>query len=142
MTPHAHDMNDALAEKVASASPEEFVAMLLGAGQRFLAQAIQAMIRQDYAARGQALGRVAAIVEELASRLNHQDGGELVTNLSRIYGWWAGEITLAGEKLDPERLEKVSRVMGDLKETWEQLHRSRIGAGRPGPLQLAASLSA
>jgi flagellar protein FliS len=109
------------------ASPEQLVALLLEGGQRFLAQAVQAIGRKDYAAKGHALNRVSAIVEELAVRLDHEGGGELAANLIRLYDWWGREIIDAGAHLEPARLERVSHQMGEMRQSWEQAHQARLG---------------
>jgi flagellar protein FliS len=126
--------NDNMARRVASASPEELVAMLLTAGQRFLAQAVQAMGRKDHLAKGEALGRVSAIIDELNARLNHREGGELVTSLITVYALWMREIASADAHQQPERLLRVSAWMGELKDAWEQV----VGSGKTSqPAQAA-----
>jgi flagellar protein FliS len=128
MTPYTNARDQYLTQRVMGASPEQLVAMLLEGAQRFLAQAGQAMERKDYQAKGQALNRVSAIIEELAVRLNLDEGGELVENLMRLYDWWGREVIEAGSLLDGSRLERVSRQMGDLRQTWEQAHQKRAGS--------------
>jgi len=137
MTNQADVMTENLAQKVASASPEELVAMLLGAGQRFLGQASEAMRRKDHPAKWRALERVSAIIEELSSRLNMNDGGDLVVNLLRVYEWWNSELLKAEQNQEPERLDNVSHLMGELRETWERLHQTRLSAGAAPSLQMA-----
>ena len=114
-----------LAQRIAEASPEQMVAMLLEAAQRFLGQAVQAMARRDHAAKGQALTRVSDIIDELSSRLNREQGGEVADNLSRIYNWWTCELVLASLQDQPGPFEDIGRWMGEMGETWEQAHRMR-----------------
>ncbi|MDP1830864.1 MAG: flagellar export chaperone FliS [Geothrix sp.] len=128
MTPYAKATDHYLTQRVMGASPEQLAALLLEGAQRFLAQAEQAISRKDYAAKGQALNRVSAIVDELAVRLDMDQGGELAQNLLRLYDWWGREIVEAGAQLETPRLERVSRQMGDLRQTWEQHHLKRTGA--------------
>lgn len=125
MTPYAKASDQYLTQRVMGASPEQLVALLLEGGQRFLTQAAQALARKDYAAKGHALNRVTAIIEELAVRLNHEGGGELVENLVRLYDWWGREVVEAGAQLDAARLERVSRQMGEMRQTWEQAYQKR-----------------
>ena len=128
MVPYAKASDQYLTQRVMGASPEQLVALLLEGGQRFLAQAAHAISRKDYAAKGQALNRVSAIIEELALRLDHEGGGELVENLMRLYDWWGREIIDAGAQLEAPRLERVSRQMGEMRQSWEQVYQSRAGA--------------
>lgn len=115
-----------LAQRVAGASPESLVAMLLEAGQRYLGQAMQSLARKDHAAKARQLDRVSSIIEELTLRLDLEAGGELVSNLIRIYGWWNREIFQASAARDPARLANVARLMGDMRATWLQLHHKKM----------------
>ena len=100
-------------------SPEHTVVLLLEGGERFLAKAEEAIRSKDAIACGYFLKRVDAILKELNHRLNHEQGGELVENLIRLYDWWAREIGQAGEQEDVERLTVVSSQMGEIRRSWE-----------------------
>lgn len=136
MTPYAKASDQYLTQRVMGASPEQLMALLLEGAQRFLTQACQALSRKDYAAKGQALNRVSAIVEELTVRLDHEGGSELVGNLVRLYDWWGREIVDAGAQMDAQRLERVSRQMGEMRLTWEQAHQKRMGSPREAGFQV------
>lgn len=127
MTPYAKATDQYLTQRVNGATPEQLVALLLEGAQRFLAQAVQAISKKDYPAKGHAINRVSAIVEELALRVDVEGGSELATNLMRLYDWWGHEIISAGSDLDPSRLERVSHQMGEMRQTWEQVHQSHTG---------------
>lgn len=131
MTPYAKASDHYLTQRVMGASPEQLVALLLEGAQRFMAQATQSLARKDYAAKGKAINRVSAIIEELALRLDHEEGGELVDNLIRIYDWWAREILVASGALDAGRLERISRQMGEMREAWEQAYQKRMSTAQP-----------
>lgn len=121
MQPYAKPSDRYLAQRVLGASPQQLMVILLEGGQRFLSQAIQAIGRRDYAAKAHYTNRVLSIVEELTLRLNHEEGGEVVSNLVRIHDWWTREVLAASATKDPARLERVARQMGELRQTWEQL---------------------
>jgi flagellar protein FliS len=95
--------------------------MLLEGAQRFLNQAIVALRNRDIQTKARLVNRVSAIIEELAVRLNHEEGGEVVDNLTRIYEWWLKELFEASQKNQPERLEYIGRQMAEMKGTWDQL---------------------
>jgi flagellar protein FliS len=128
MTQYAKANDQYLTQRVLGAAPEQLVALLLEGAQRFIGQAVQGISKKDFVAKGQAINRVTAIVEELAVGLNHEGGGELVGNLTRLYDWWAREVFEAGAALDAARLERVSRQMGEMRQTWEQAYQKRVGA--------------
>jgi flagellar protein FliS len=126
-----------LAQRINAASPQQLVALLLEGGQRFLAQARQAMGRKDFAAKARSINRTLAIVEELVLRLDQEQGGELALNLARLYDWWSREILAASATKDEARLDRISRQMGEMRQTWEQLDQQHRGSAvAPSGLQL------
>jgi flagellar protein FliS len=119
-----------LVQLVQGASPEQLVAMLLDGAQRFLNQVVDAINKRDIPTKARYVNRVSDIIEELILRLNHDEGGELVTNLTRIYEWWMNELFDASQKNQPERLELILRQMGEMRDTWEELHRKKSGVAQ------------
>ena len=120
-----------LAQRINGASSEQLVAMLLEGAQRFLNQAIVALRSRDIPAKARLVNRVSAIIEELTVRLNHEEGGEVVENLTRIYEWWLKELFEASQKNQPERLEFIGHQMADMKATWDQLSHVQHAAMAP-----------
>ena len=110
-----------LTQQINGASPERLMYMLLEGAQKFLIQAVAAVRRRDIATRARMVNRVSSIVEELAIRLNHEEGGELVANLTRIYDWWLKELFEASQKNQPERLEAIERQIAEMKAAWAEL---------------------
>jgi len=95
--------------------------MLLEAGQRFLGKAEVAIQDKDPMLRDFYLKRVLAILLELSHRVNCEQGGDLVSNLIKVYDWWGREVLDAGEQNDVERLKVVAAQMGDIRKSWEQV---------------------
>lgn len=128
-----------LAQRIEGASPEQLVAMLLEGGQKFLNLAMSAMKSQDIAGKAKHLNRVSDIIIELTARLNHEDGGELVNNLDRIYNLWMKVLFEGAKTNQPERLLFIQRQMGEFRATWEELHQKKTRAARPS--SVTASLN-
>ncbi|MBP1626000.1 MAG: Flagellar biosynthesis protein FliS [Holophagaceae bacterium] len=116
-----------LIQRIQGASPEQVAAMLLEGGQRFLSLAIQAMKARNLIEQANYVGRVADIIFGLKERLNHEQGGEVVENLIRIYDWWTEELYEGALNDQPQRLQLIFAQMGEFKTTWEQLHRRKTG---------------
>lgn len=121
-----------LVQKISGASQEQLAAMLLEGAQKFLSQAITAMGVRDIPAKARLVNRVSAIIEELTVQLNLDEGGELVTNLARLYDWWLNEIFQGSQNNQRDRLERVHKQMGEIKATWEAFHSQR-SLGQPRP---------
>lgn len=107
--------------------PEHIVVLLLDGGQRFLAKAADAIRREDAMMRDYYLKRILAILQELTRRLNHEQGGELVDNLIRVYDWWGRELLEAGAQDDVDRLSLVSSQMGEIRRSWEHVLFQGVG---------------
>lgn len=120
-----------LLQKISGSTQEQLVSMLLEGAQRFVGQAILAMERRDIPAKARAINKASAIVEELAVWLNHEAGGDLVENLTRIYDWWLNELFEGAQTNQPERLERVQRQMGEIRATWDELQQRGQGASGP-----------
>lgn len=116
-----------LVQRINGASAEQLVVMLLEGGQRFLGQAISAMAKRDIPAKARLVNRVSAIIEELMVRLNHEEGGDLVANLSRLYEWWLNELFEGSQNNQADRLERVHRQMGEVRASWEELQQHQSG---------------
>lgn len=95
--------------------------LLLEGAQRFLAKAEEAIFNEDSLLRDFYLKRVLAILLELSRRVNCEQGGALVNNLIKVYGWWGREVLNGGEQDDVERLKVVSSQMGEIKKSWEHV---------------------
>ncbi len=120
-----------LAQRIQGASPEQLVGMLLEGCQRFLNLALKAMKERDLPKQGRYVNRAADIIFGLKERLNHDEGGELVENLIRIYDWWTKELFEGAMKNQPERLQLISTQMGEMRATWEELHQRKAGTVQP-----------
>ena len=120
-----------LMQEIAGSSPEHIMFMLLEGAQRFLLQAVVAIKRRDITTRARMVNRVSSIVEELAVRLDHEGGGELVLNLTRVYDWWLKELFEASQKNEADRLEAVERQIAAMKTAWAELDQRQIAAHRP-----------
>jgi len=120
-----------LVQKINGASLEQLVVLLLEGGQRFLAQAILAMERKDIPTKARLVNRVSAIIEELSVWVDHEQGGELAMNLTRIYEWWLNELFEGSQRNQVDRLQRIQRQMSDMRATWAELDQKRRSSGSP-----------
>jgi flagellar biosynthetic protein FliS len=126
MNANAEIADKYLVQRVLGASPEQQAALLMEAGQLFLGKAIGAMEQKEPFQVARYLGQVGKIINEAVLRLNMKDGGELVQNLLKIYGWWTSELFEAGSTKDAARLRVMSHHMGQIRQAWEQLHDKKV----------------
>jgi flagellar protein FliS len=136
MNAYAKSADAYLTQRILGASPEQQAALIMEAGQLHLGKAIQALNRNDPSAAAGSFIRVTEVIKEANLRLNLEDGGELAKNLEKLYDWWMKQIMLASRAKDTSLLAAVAQSMGEIRQTWEQLHEKKIGAARISTFQL------
>jgi flagellar secretion chaperone FliS len=119
-------------DSVLTAAPEKLVVMLYDGLARFLAQGAAALRDEDLAAAGKALGRAGAILDELLATLDPA-AGEITGNLAEIYMFCKRELLAAQLKRDPKRIERVAKLLAELREAWATIATAPPSAaiGRP-----------
>lgn len=106
---------------VQSRSPLELIVMLYDGAIRFLEQASQAMARRDMVQKAEALSRALAIVAELQSTLNLQDGGEVAAQLDGLYTHMTDRLVEANLQRSQEPIDEVTRLLRTLRDGWAQI---------------------
>lgn len=66
------------------------------------------------------LQTVRTIFSELLTCLNHEEGGEISTNLHSLYVWLIREISRSGFEGDAERLQDAIKVAENLYDGFKQ----------------------
>ena len=62
-----------------------------------------------------------AIIDELLTTLDLEQGGVIASRLQGIYVFCNRHLIEARIQRDPEMVEKVSELMGELRESWAQV---------------------
>ncbi len=102
---------------VLTASPEQLVVMLYDGARRFLFQAAVAMREGNYQVSHVKLRRAEDIIAHLRDTLDLEQG-EVAGRLQSIYLFCNRHLNEARIQRDPEKLEQVSRLLGDLRDAW------------------------
>jgi len=105
---------------ILTAPPERLVVMLYDGACRFLHQAAFAMREGDVPVAHERLRRAEAIVDHLLQTLDMTQG-EVAQRLESIYLFCRRMLAEGRMKQDAGQLEKVSELLGELREAWEQL---------------------
>ena len=117
--------------QVRSSSPLELVVMLYDGLLRNTGAAIDAMARRDIRARRDAISKSLAIISELQSTLNMDQGGDIATQLDRLYTWMTDALIDATVKQDPAPLHDVRRVLETLRDGWQQVASAKPALPEP-----------
>jgi flagellar protein FliS len=130
MSPAHNGLNAYRQTQVQSRTPLELVVMLYDGALKAMTTACDAIERGDIAARRDALSRALAIVSELQSTLNLEEGGQIAASLDDLYGYTSRRLLDAAMKNDPKPIVETRRIFETLREAWQT-----IAAASPLPAQ-------
>lgn len=120
---------------VQSRTPLELVVMLYDGALRFSGDARAAIERGDIAARRNALDRTMAIISELQSTLNLEQGGDVAKQLDELYDFMTRRLLDAAIHNTVAPIDEVRTLLETLRDAW------RTVATTPGPHDPAAQQS-
>ena len=112
---------------ILTASPEKLVVMLYDGARRFLYQAAVAMRNSDVETSHVKLRRAEAIIVHLRNTLDMEQG-EVPAQLQAIYLFCNRHLNEARVQREPEKIEQVSQLLGELRDAW-----NAIGTNASGP---------
>jgi flagellar protein FliS len=105
---------------VLTAPPERLVVMLYDGARRFLYQAAVTMRNGDIQTSHERLRRAEAIIDHLLATLDMSQG-EVAQQLESIYIFCQRLLAEGRIRQDAEKLDQVSRLLGELREAWDQI---------------------
>ena len=115
--------------EVQSRTPLELVTMLYDGALRFLGTARDAIERRDINARREALNKALAIIAELQSTLNMEQGGEVAAELDRLYEYSNLRLLDAAMRNDVAPIDEVRRIFEILRDGWATAARNSSAVG-------------
>jgi flagellar protein FliS len=122
--------NPYLENMVANANPVRLVIMLYEKAINCLENAIEIGDTEDFdrqRSKYDDMGRALEIVSVLDASLDMEKGGEIAKNLREIYWSLMDELTYQMLKEDRERLERIIKILKDLKSAWEEVEKHHYG---------------
>ncbi len=87
----------------------------------FLEQAKAELQAGNYAEKGEFINKALAIINELDSCLDVENGGEVATNLRRLYQFSIRHLGEANLHRDTQRIQDVIDCLKDLNEGWKAI---------------------
>ncbi len=122
--------NPYLENMVANANPVRLIIMLYEKAINCLENALELRDTEDFdmqKSKYEEMGRALEIISVLDATLDMEKGGEIAKNLREIYRSLMDELTHQMLKEDKERLEKVIKILRNLKSAWEEVERIHYG---------------
>jgi flagellar secretion chaperone FliS len=108
-------------QSILTATPGQLVVMLYDGCLRFLHQAAYAMREGNMSESNTRLQRAEAIITELHSTLDMENGGVVASRLQGIYVFCSKHLLDARMQRDPAHIEKVSELLSELRDAWAQI---------------------
>jgi flagellar protein FliS len=102
-------------------SKEEILLMLFEGALISLRIARRGIREKNPKLKGEKISKVLAILTELDCALDRENGGKLAENLGVLYRYLMERLTTANIKNDPEALEEVEQLLGELYEGFKQI---------------------
>ena len=108
-------------QSILTATPGQLVVMLYDGCLRFLFQSAYAMREGDRRQSQDRMRRAEAIIEELLATLDLEKGGVVASRLQGIYAFCRRHLIEAAAEQDPNKIEEVSELLGELREAWAEI---------------------
>jgi len=106
-------------DSVIGGSPLQLVVALYKGVMDAASQALQCFEAGDAFRRSKLISKAVTILTELMLSLDHDKGGEISTNLKRLYSYMQCRLLEAHAQKNPEPVLEVKRLLADLLEAWQ-----------------------
>lgn|SRR5512147_844678 len=104
---------------LAEATPYQVVQLMLDTVLTRVAEASGHMERGEVAAKGEKISKALGIIEALTLGLDTAGGGEIATNLERLYDYVSRTLLRAQLENRSDLLKEVSSLLREIKLGWE-----------------------
>ncbi len=122
---------------VLEADPHRLIQLLMEGTLERLHAARGCMERGEMARKGQLIGGALSIVGVLRGALDMERGGEIASNLDRLYEYMERRLLEANLRNDPSLLDEVAGLLREIKEAWDAIpailqRQGQVGARQAG----------
>lgn len=126
---------------VAASDPHQLILLLLNGALDAIAVAKGHMGRSEIAEKGVNISRAISIIDGLRGSLDHEIGGELVTNLDELYQYMGQRLLQANLRDNPSYLDEVSNLLREIRDAWAQIppEARKVTRGEPGTARPVAA---
>ncbi len=106
---------------IEGAAPHRLIQMLMQGGIERLQQSRHAFEAGNIEQKGVMLGKAISIIGGLQASLDHDQGGEVATNLDSLYDYMQRRLLEANINNDMEKIEEVSGLLATVKSSWDAI---------------------
>lgn len=114
-----------LESRASAASPYQLVLVLFDGLLDELDRTRGHLQARRFEQKGRSLEKCLSILDALTSALDHEQGGELVAGLARLYEYCSARLCEVSVTLSTEGLDEVLYLLRELRQGWEGVHAAR-----------------
>ena len=126
-------LDDYQSQKIMSASPLELVEMLYRGAVGAVQAARRHLARHEIRERSDKVSKLVAILSELSSTLNHEQGGEVSRNLAELYDYIQRLVIDGNVRQVDGPLQEAESLLETLLRGWSEM-RAEAEATVVGPV--------
>ena len=106
---------------VTTSDPGKLIVMLYDGAIRFLTLATDRLDKRDSFGANQNMIKGKSIIAELLASLNLEKGGEIASNLQRLYAYMFNQLVDANVGKDGGRVQHVIELLKELRSGWQSI---------------------
>ena len=106
---------------VTTQSKGRLIVLLYEGAIKFMNLAIKELEAKNYEAKGQYINKAQDIINELNAVLDMDAGGEIASNLRKLYCFMNNRLSEANSKRDPKMIREVIELMEELNQSWKAI---------------------
>jgi flagellar protein FliS len=106
----------------------KIISMLYDGAISFIGIAKKRLQQNDMAGKSLYLAKATAIVGELSSSLNMEDGGEIAGNLRKLYDYVLDRLLAANTNNDPALFDEAEEILDTLRSAWKEIEKTEAVA--------------
>lgn len=116
---HEHYKSIELQTRIESATPHELIHLLLQGVRSHIATAQGNIQRNEISEKGAHISKAISIIEGLKVSLDHEKGGEIASNLEKLYDYIQQILLKANLHNDIELLIQANLLLADIHQAWQ-----------------------
>jgi flagellar protein FliS len=106
---------------VTTQSKGRLIVLLYEGAIKFMNLAIKELEAKNYETKGQYINKAQDIINELNAVLDMDAGGEIASNLRKLYCFMNNRLSEANNKRDPKMIREVVELMEELNQSWKAI---------------------
>jgi flagellar protein FliS len=106
---------------VTTQSKGRLIVLLYDGAVKFMKLAVKELQANNHEAKGKYINKARDIISELNAVLDMNAGGEIASNLRKLYCYMDNRLSEANIKRDPAMIQEVIELMEQLNNSWKAI---------------------